>query len=184
MAVSWESANVGPFASRAGSSVSTPWLERDGIDMSNFAEATLYYTQFGGVRCALPLLADAYGLYVNNALLSEAGIAAAPTTISELTAAAQALTKRADDGSLEVVGFNPLFGFYQFTPSRIATMFGADWVDEEGNSSLSTDPAWTEALTWQKGSSTGTATMSSWSSGPAPATSSPPRTRSRPARSR
>ena len=118
--------------------------------MANFAEATLYYTQFDGVRCALPLLADAYGLYVNNALFAEAGIEGAPTTISELTDAAEKLTKRADDGSLEVVGFNPLFGFYQFTPSRIATMFGADWVDAEGNSAFSTDPAWTEALTWQK----------------------------------
>jgi multiple sugar transport system substrate-binding protein len=150
VAVSWESANVGQFCQPGGFEDLGPLLERDGIDMANFAEATLYYTQFNGVRCALPLLADAYGLYVNDALLSEAGIEAAPTTITELTEAAQALTKRADDGTLEVVGFNPLFGFYQFTPSRIATMFGADWVDEEGNSSFSTDPAWTEALTWQK----------------------------------
>jgi multiple sugar transport system substrate-binding protein len=150
VAVSWESANVGQFCAPGGFEDLGPWLERDGVDMANFADATLYYTQYAGVRCALPLLADAYGLYYNEALFEEAGIDGPPTTITELTEAAQKLTKRNDDGSLAVVGFDPMFGFYQFTPSRIATMFGADWVDEEGNSSLSTDPDWVEALTWQK----------------------------------
>jgi multiple sugar transport system substrate-binding protein len=150
VAVSWESANVGQFCAPGGFEDLGPLLERDGVDMANFAEATLYYTQFNGVRCALPLLADAYGLYYNKDLFEEAGIDGPPQTITELTEAAQKLTKRNEDGSLAVVGLDPLFGFYQFTPSRIATMFGADWVDEDGKSSLSTDPAWTEALTWQK----------------------------------
>lgn len=150
VAVSWESANVGQFCAPGGFEDLGPWLERDGIDLSNFAEATLYYTQFDGVRCALPLLADAYGLYYNETLFEEAGLEGPPTTISELTDYAKQLTKRNDDGSLAVVGFNPLFGFYQFTPSRIATMFGADWVDDEGGSVLGTDPAWNEALAWQK----------------------------------
>ena len=150
VAVSWESVNVGQFCAPGGFEDLGPWLERDGVDMANFAEATLYYTQFNGVRCALPLLADAYGLYYNKALFEEAGIDGPPKTITELTDAAKKLTKRNDDGSLAVVGLDPMFGFYQFTPSRLATMFGADWVDGEGNSSFSTDPAWAQALTWQK----------------------------------
>ena len=150
VAVSWELVNVGQFCAPGGFEDLGPWLERDGVDMANFAEATLYYTQFAGVRCALPLLADAYGLYYNKALFEEAGIDGPPKTITELTDAAKKLTKRNDDGSLAVVGLDPMFGFYQFTPSRLATMFGADWVDGEGNSSFSTDPAWAEALTWQK----------------------------------
>ena len=142
VAVSWELVNVGQFCAPGGFDVLGPWLERDGVDMANFAEATLYYTQFAGVRCALPLLADAYGLYYNKALFEEAGIDGPPKTITEPTDAAKKLTKRNDDGSLAVVGLDPMFGFYQFTPSRLATMFGADWVDAEGNSSFSTDPAW------------------------------------------
>jgi multiple sugar transport system substrate-binding protein len=150
VAVSWESSNMGLFCSPGGFEDLAPYLERDGVDMANFAEATLSYTQHDGVRCALPMLADAYGMYYNEALFEEAGLDGPPKTVSELAEYAKKLTKRADDGSLEVVGFNPLFGFYENTPSRYATMFGADWVDEEGNSVLGSDPAWAEALTWQK----------------------------------
>ena len=107
VAVSWESANVGQFCAPGGFEDLGPWLERDGVDMANFAEATLYYTQFNGVRCALPLLADAYGLYYNKALFEEAGIDGPPKTITELTDAAKKLTKRNDDGSLAVVGLRP-----------------------------------------------------------------------------
>ena len=149
VAVSWESANVGQFCAQGGFEDLGPWLERDGVDMANFTEAPLYYTQFNGVRCALPLLADAYGLYANNALLEEAGLAGPPKTVAELTEYAQKLTKRAADGSLEVVGFDPLSGSTR-TAVPFGTMFGAKWVDKEGNSSFSTDPAWAEALTWQK----------------------------------
>jgi multiple sugar transport system substrate-binding protein len=150
VAVSWESSNMGLFCSPGGFEDLAPYLERDGIDMANFADATLSYTQHDGVRCALPMLADAYGMYYNEALFEEAGLDGPPKTVSELADYAKKLTKRNDDGSLAVVGFNPLFGFYENTPSRYATMFGADWVDEEGNSVLGTDPAWAEALTWQK----------------------------------
>ena len=141
MAVSWESANVGQFCAPGGFEDLGPWLERDGVDMANFAEATLYYTQFDGVRCALPLLADAYGLYYNKALFEEAGIDGPPKTITELTDYAKKLTKRNDDGSLAVVGLRPPVRLLpELTRPGSRTMFGADWVDEEGNSSFSTDP--------------------------------------------
>ena len=150
VAVSWESANVGQFCTPGGFEDLTPLLERDGVDQANFTSAPMYYTQFQGTRCALPLLADAYGLYTNDALLQAAGLTAPPKTVTELTDYAKQLTTRAADGSLEVVGFDPLSGFYQNSPSRFGTMFGAKWVDDAGKSSFSTDPAWAEALTWQK----------------------------------
>jgi multiple sugar transport system substrate-binding protein len=150
VAVSWESSNMGLFCSPGGFEDLGPWIERDGVDLENIAEASLAYTQFDGVRCALPMLADAYGLYYNETLFEEAGLDGPPKTVSELADYAKTLTKRNDDGSLAVVGFNPLFGFYENTPSRYATMFGADWVDESGASVLGTDPAWVDALTWQK----------------------------------
>jgi multiple sugar transport system substrate-binding protein len=150
VAVSWESSNMGLFCSPGGFEDLGPWIERDGVDLANIAEASLSYTQHDGVRCALPMLADAYGLYYNEALLEEAGLDGPPATVSELADYAKKLTTRNDDGSLAVVGFNPLFGFYENTPSRYATMFGAEWVDEAGASVLGTDPAWADALTWQK----------------------------------
>ncbi len=150
VAVSWESGNVGQFCAPGGFEDLGPWLERDGVDMNDFAEATLAYTEFDGTRCALPLLADAYGLYYNKALFDAAGIDGPPTTITELTDYAKMLTQRNEDGSLAVVGFDPLLGFYQNTPSRYATMFGADWVDADGGSVLGSDPAWAKALQWQK----------------------------------
>ena len=141
----------GQFCQPGGFEDLGPLLERDGIDLANFAEATLYYTQFDGVRCALPLLADAYGLYVNNALLAEAGLdgrtddhhradRGRPGSSRSVPTTARSRSSASTRCSAS-------------TSSRrrgIATMFGADWVDEEGNSSLSTDPAWAEALTWQK----------------------------------
>ncbi len=50
--------------------------------MSMFPPATRYYTQYAGKQCALPLLADDYGLYYNKALFRKAGIARPPRTIS------------------------------------------------------------------------------------------------------
>ena len=81
--------------------------------MANFAAATRYYTQYDGKRCALPLLADTYGLYYNKKLFEEAGIDGPPKTISELTDAAKKLTKRNADGTIKVAGFDPIFGFYE-----------------------------------------------------------------------
>ena len=38
-----------------------------------FPAASRYYTQYKGTRCALPLLADTYGLYYNKTLFKQAG---------------------------------------------------------------------------------------------------------------
>ena len=39
-----------------------------------FPQASQYYTQYKGMRCALPLLADVYGLYYNKTMLKAAGL--------------------------------------------------------------------------------------------------------------
>jgi multiple sugar transport system substrate-binding protein len=79
-----------------------PYMDKSHISTSIFPKATLYYTQYAGTRCALPLLADTYGLYYNKALFAKAGIKSPPKTISELTADAKKLTQRNKDGSLKV----------------------------------------------------------------------------------
>ena len=78
-----------------------------------FPPAPRYYTQYNGKRCALPLLADDYGLYYNKTMFKAAGITSPPKTISELTADAKKLTVRNADGSIKVAGLDPIIGFYE-----------------------------------------------------------------------
>jgi multiple sugar transport system substrate-binding protein len=150
---SFTSANVGAFTSSGAWIDLGPLMAKSGITASMFTPATMYYTQYKGVRTALPLLADTWGLYYNKALFAKAGITGPPKTISELVADAKKLTVRNPDGSLKVVGFDPFSGFYDGAPPMIVTYapyFGAKFTDAQGHSVLSTDPGWTALFTWQK----------------------------------
>jgi diguanylate cyclase (GGDEF)-like protein/PAS domain S-box-containing protein len=147
---SFESDNFGFYASKGALLDLGPYLDRDGIGDGTFADATRPYTRYEGRRWALPMLADAYGLYWNRALFSEAGLSGPPRTISELSDYAKRLTRRNPDGSLAVVGFNPIFGFYENAVANLGHLFAASWTDETGRSSLAADPAWSKMLRWQK----------------------------------
>lgn len=150
---SFTSANVGAFTSSGAWIDLGPLMAKSGITTSMFTPATMYYTQYKGVRTALPLLADTWGLYYNKALFAKAGITGPPKTISELVADAKKLTVRNPDGSLKVVGFDPFSGFYDGAPPMIVTYapyFGAKFTDAQGNSVLSKDPGWTAMFNWQK----------------------------------
>jgi multiple sugar transport system substrate-binding protein len=125
-------------------------MKRDHVNASIFPAAARYYTQYNGKRCALPMLADVYGLYYNKTLLKKAHIARPPRTIAELTADAKKLTKRGKGGSLKVVGFNPYLGWYENAEAHYGPAFGAKWVDAKGQSILSKDPSWQRFLRWEK----------------------------------
>src|SRR5262249_27442508 len=115
---------------------------------------SLYYTQYNGVRCALPLLADDIGLYYNKTLFAKAGIKRPPHTFSELTADAKKLTQKGSDGSLKVVGYDPSLDWYSTVPPKFtfyAPLWAARYTDSKGRSILSKSPGWTRFLTWQKG---------------------------------
>ena len=127
-----------------------PYLAHDRIDPGQFLGPTNVYTSADGRRWSLPMLADAYGLFFDRARFEAAGLTDAPRTIDELTEYAKRLTTRREDGSLDVVGFMPLFGFYENFVANFAHMFGARWVDAGGRSSLASDPAWDTMLRWQK----------------------------------
>jgi len=96
------------------------------------------------------MLADAYGLYYDRSRFAAAGIKAPPRTVAELTEYAKRLTQRNPDGSLRVVGFLPLFGFYENFVANFGHMFGARWTDAAGHSSLGSHPGWSAMLRWQK----------------------------------
>jgi multiple sugar transport system substrate-binding protein len=150
VAQSFSADNSGAFCGSGAWVDLKPYLQRDGIKDTIFPPAPRSYTQFEGTRCALPMLADAMGLYYNEDMLKKAGLDGPPKTVSELTEYAKKLTVKNPDGSLKVVGFNPVMNWYSNTPANFGPMFGAKWTDDGGKSSLAADPAWAKLLTWQK----------------------------------
>jgi diguanylate cyclase (GGDEF)-like protein/PAS domain S-box-containing protein len=145
-----ESDNFGSYSTSGGFVDLVPYLARDGIDIGVLTEATQSYTRHDGKQWALPMLADTYGLYLNQTLLADAGLSRPPRATSELVQYAKKLTQRNADGSLRVVGFNPLFDFYENAVAIFGHMFGAQWTDGDGRSSIASDPRWSRMFEWQK----------------------------------
>ncbi len=149
---SFTSANVGVYCGTGAWIDLAAYLKKDKIDLTQFPKTTLYYTQYGGKRCALPLLADAYGLYYNKDMFRKAGIKKPPHTMSELTADAKKLTRRSGS-SLKVVGYTPFWGFYSGNfadMTNYAPLFKAQYLNKSGKSILSSQFAWSKLLRWQK----------------------------------
>src|SRR5256714_5331999 len=67
---SFTSANVGSYCSSGGWIDLAPLLSKSHVSADAFPKASQYYTQYKGKRCALPLLADTYGLYYNTKLMA------------------------------------------------------------------------------------------------------------------
>ena len=126
------------------------YMKRDALTDDVFPAVPRQYSQYNGTRCALPMLADVYGLYYNKDLFAKAGLSGPPKTASELMDYAKRLTERNPDGSLKVVGLDPLDGFYENVAAHWAPSWGVDWTDESGKSILSTSPGWAAMLRWQK----------------------------------
>ena len=147
---SFNSYNVGNYCGSGGWIDLTPLLRKDHIPSSTFPKATWYYTGYGGKHCALPLLADDYGLYYNKTLFRAAGIARPPRTLSELAADAKKLTVRSKNGTIKVAGFDPSIGFYENTPERWIQAYGGKWIDAKGHSLIGKDGAWAKFAKWQK----------------------------------
>jgi multiple sugar transport system substrate-binding protein len=149
VAQSFTADNTGAFCASGGWVDLKPYMDKSKLDASMFPEAVQTYTQFQGKRCALPMLADTYGLYYNKDLFKKAGIAAPPKTMSELTADAKKLTV-ADGNRFKVVGFDPAQGFYENAPAHYGPLFGAQWVNVDNKSAISTNPGWVDFMKWQK----------------------------------
>jgi multiple sugar transport system substrate-binding protein len=148
---SFNSYNVGNYCGSGGWIDLSPLLQQSHIDPNIFPKATRYYTQFGGKRCALPLLADTYGLYYNKSLFAKAGIKSPPKTWDELAKDAKKLTKRGKSGKITVAGFDPLIGFYENVPERYIVTYGsAKWLDGAGHSVLAKNSGWSRWAKWQK----------------------------------
>jgi multiple sugar transport system substrate-binding protein len=141
---------VGNFCSNGAFRNLNTVIGRDGVDMSQFSATVKSYTEFKGTRCAMPMLADVYGLYYNKDLFTAAGFAAPPKTLSELETMADKLTTYNTDGSIKTLGFNPTMGWYENAAAHYGPSAGAEWLKSDGTSAISSSPAWTELMTWQK----------------------------------
>ncbi|MEU9021066.1 ABC transporter substrate-binding protein [Actinomadura sp. NPDC048394] len=117
------------------------------LDLNQFPKPVQQYTQYKGRRCAMPLLADAYGLYYNKALMKGEQ---PPRTFSELTALAKKLTVRNPDGTIKVAGFMPSAQYYEHQVQHLATQFGATWLTPDGHAAFAADPAVKAYLQWDK----------------------------------
>ena len=149
-ALSFEADRLGNYCSTGAWIDLGPYLKRDKVDVAAFPRPTQTYTAYKGTRCALPVLADVYGLYYNTDLLKKAGYTAPPKTATELLNMAVKLTTYNKDGSIKVAGFVPTFGVYEMTPTHIAPSWGAAWETSAGKSGISKDPHWQAMLEWQK----------------------------------
>jgi multiple sugar transport system substrate-binding protein len=147
---SFASDNTGAFCSNGAWIDLADYMKEDGISDDIFPPAPRNYTQYAGKRCALPMLADVYGLYYNKDMFAKAGLSGPPKTMSELMDYAKKLTVRNADGSLKVVGIDPLDGFYENAAAHWGPSWGADWTDDSGKSTLATNPGWAKMLQWQK----------------------------------
>jgi len=128
-----------------------PYLKADGIDLAKVSPpAATTYTAFEGNQCALPLETDAYGLYYNKDMFAKAGIDGPPKTLAELEADAKALTQYNADGSIKVVGFDPLSDFYENPNLYLGVPWNATWYNADGQSTLGTDPMWPQILNWNQ----------------------------------
>jgi multiple sugar transport system substrate-binding protein len=141
---------VGKFCSSGAWVDLKQYIDRDKVDLNKLNATTRSYTEFDGKRCAMPFLADAYGMFYNKDLFAKAGLSGPPKTLDELTEYAKKLTVKNADGSLKTVGFLPLYDFYENAASHLAPAVGAKWLTDDGKSAVGTDPAWKTLITWQK----------------------------------
>ena len=148
--ISYSTDIVGSFCSSGAFRDLGPYISRDKVDLTQFTATVRSYTEYKKTRCALPVLADVYGLYYNKTLLADAGYTAAPTSLDELETMAMKMTTYNADGSIKTLGFDPLMGFYENSAAHWGPSTGAQWLKPNGKSAIGTDDAWNQIMTWQK----------------------------------
>jgi len=150
VAISFYTDNLGNWCQSGAFQDMQPYIDRDKIDLNQLPQAVRDYTSFNGKRCALPMLADAFGLYYNKDDFAAAGIASPPKTMDELFEDAKKLTKFGPDGSIQVAGFIPTMPFYGNLAEVWAPSFGAKFLNADGKSGLAGSPQWKELFEFQK----------------------------------
>ena len=148
--ISYSTDIVGAFCSSGAFRDLGPYIERDGVDLSQFSDTVASYTAVRRHALRAPGARRRLRAVRNNDLLAAAGYDHAPQTLEELEEMALAMTTYNADGSIDILGFNPLMGYYENTPTNWAMTVGATWLKHDGTSAIGSDPGWAEILQWQK----------------------------------
>ncbi|WP_055566210.1 ABC transporter substrate-binding protein [Streptomyces atriruber] len=134
--------NVGQYCDSGMWTDLDPFMKKTGLDkQKTFPKTLLDYTSYHGSQCALPLLADAFGMYYNKDAFEKAGIERPPRTMSEFKKAAEKLTVRKGKDSYQQVGYMPNFRFYQNSPDRLFAQWGPEYFDADGDARLADEPS-------------------------------------------
>lgn len=104
-------------------------IKRDKIDSSDFYPAAWNEMIFEGKTYGIPHNMDVRALLYNKTLYSEAGLnpETSPRTWDELSSFSHKLDRRASDGRLDRMGFNPLYGNWYYYGYLL--MAGGDLLD-------------------------------------------------------
>jgi len=125
-------------------------IDSSGVAMNTILPSTKNYTKYAGKQCALPVLADVYGLYYNTSAFAKAGITEAPKTWDALSADAKKLTTFNPDGSIKTAGFIPFLDFFENNVSTVGAGWGLKWYESNGKAAMGSDPQWAAMFDWQK----------------------------------
>lgn len=107
-----------------------PWLEKDGIEeFDDIAPGLVQGMTVDGNLIGIPVRTATQALFYNEALLEEAGISTAPTTLEELIEQAQKLTFKSKDGT-DVTGMILASDLAVF-PVMFARAYGGDFINRE-----------------------------------------------------
>lgn len=147
VAASFTTDNAANFCKTGQFQELTPFMKASNVTLDIFPASVQSYIQHNGKHCLMPLLADVYGMYLNQDLMKGA---MAPKSLSEFTELAKKLTVRDKDGTIKVAGFLPLGAFYENSAEHLGPMVGAKWYNDDDTSAIGTDPAWQKLLKWQK----------------------------------
>jgi len=118
---------VGSWASKGILEPLDDYMKADNFDTADFVPTALHSNHYQGKTYALPIAVHTLLLMYNKKMFSDAGIAAPPTTMSDLQADIAKLTKADSSGKITQLGMR--------SPDYItlAYAFGGKWYDDQGN---------------------------------------------------
>ncbi|GGG25600.1 ABC transporter substrate-binding protein [Paenibacillus abyssi] len=138
---------VGAWAAQGSLEELTEFAAADGINQDMYYPFAWNESSYQGKLYAVPTTTDSRLVYYNIDHFTEAGLDPnnPPSTIAELEAAAEQLTKK-DGKRFERIGFIPWYG--QGWLYGWGWAFGGDFYDPETNQATANDPKNVEALQW------------------------------------
>jgi len=105
--------------------------KRDGLDLTNFPDALMYYSLHNGKLISMPYVRSTPVFYYNKGMFDAAGITKAPATIDELEADGKKLTKVVN-GKTEVYGFE-LLNDPAWYIQNMTCQLGSNMLSADGN---------------------------------------------------